>query len=133
MNEIPHVSLVDTFNVIQLARETALAKGAEEQAKRLTPVVEGMNSLVTQSTKSATASTSSAYSGVMGQDDFRQLLNVAQSKSTTSNVNSSQSVVERNQMIQSMAAANMSELDIARQLGISREEVSLVLSINERG
>jgi DNA-binding CsgD family transcriptional regulator len=36
-------------------------------------------------------------------------------------------------MIQSMAAANMSELDIARQLGISREEVGLVLSMNERG
>jgi hypothetical protein len=131
MIEIPRISLVDTFNVIQLARETALAKGAQDQAKRLTPVVEGMHSLVTQSP--ATSTTPGANSGVMGQDDFRQLLNVAQSKSTTLSGNNTQRVVERNQMIQSMAAANMSELDIARQLGISREEVGLVLSMNERG
>ena len=130
MTEIPRISLVDTFNMIQLARETALAKGAEDQAKRLTPVVDGLHSLVTQSQQ--TSAKSNAYPGVMGQEDFQQLLNVAQSKPNSSSVNNSQKVMERNQMIQSMTAANMSELEIARQMGISREEVNLVLSINDR-
>jgi hypothetical protein len=130
MNEISRISLADTLNVIQLARETALAKGGEDQANRLNPVVNGMQALITQSQTSSNKP--NVDQGLMGQDDFKQMLDVAQSKPVSSIDSSSQNVLERNQMIQSMAAANMTDLDIARQMGISREEVNLIVSIGER-
>ena len=68
----------------------------------------------------------------MGQDDFRHLLNVAQMESVTPAMNSAQNVAERNHLIQSMAASDMTNLEIARQMQMTTEEVNLVLSIRER-
>ena len=45
-NNIPKVSLEDSLYVLQLARETALAKNRQAQAKRMIPVVEEMRGLV---------------------------------------------------------------------------------------
>ena len=65
----------------------------------------------------------------MGQSDFKALLGVAQGRtSQPAAVNSTQSVMERNRMIGAMAEAKMSDVDIARQFSMSREEVQLILS-----
>jgi hypothetical protein len=130
MNDIPQVSLFDTINVIQLARETALAKGNEAQAKRLVPVVNGLQQLVTQS--QTVTSKPSPDSGIVGREDFSNILNAVQSTSSSNFSLPSQNVVERNQMIQSMAAADMTDLEIAKQMGMSREEVNLIVSVSER-
>ena len=131
MNDLPQVSLVDTVNVIQLARETALAKGNEAQAKRLVPVVNGLQQLVSQS--QTVTNKPSPDSGIVGNADFTNILNAVQSTTTSSGFSlPSQNVVERNQMIQSMAAANMTDLEIAKQMGMSREEVNLIVSVNDR-
>jgi hypothetical protein len=37
---------------------------------------------------------------------------------------------ERNQIAIAMAAGGMSELDIARQLGMTRDEVHIIVSLN---
>lgn len=129
MSNIPRVSLEDSLYVIQLARETALAKNRQAQANRLMPVVEEMRSLVTNAPQSSTIPPST---GVMGQSDFKALLNITQSRvNQPPTVDSTASVMDRNRLIGAMAEANMSDVDIARQFSMTREEVQLVLNVQQ--
>ena len=129
-NNIPKVSLEDSLYVLQLARETALSQNRHAQAKRMMPVVEEMRGLVAsgyQQTPAASPST-----GVMGQSDFKALLNIAQSSPSQSRATESvSSVLERNRLIGAMSEANMSEIDIARQFSMSREEVHLIVNTQQ--
>jgi hypothetical protein len=131
MNDIPQVSLVDTINVIQLARETALAKGDAAQANRFTPVVSGLQQLASQSLTSGT-STMERSSTILGGDDFSKILETTNSEPASSFSLPSQNVADRNQMIQAMAASDMTHLEIARQMGMSTEEVGLIVNLGER-
>ena len=130
-NNIPRVSLEDSLYVLQLARETALAQNRHAQAKRMMPVVEEMRGLVTSGYQPA--QTVSPSAGVMGQPDFKALLNVANSRtSQVPATDSTASVMERNRLIGAMSGANMTEIDIARQFSMSREEVNLILSTQQK-
>jgi hypothetical protein len=130
MSNIPRVSLEDSLYVLQLARETALVQNRQAQAKRMMPVVEEMRTLVAN----APGSTSTPPStGVMGQADFKTLLNVSQARANQpQNVDSTASVMERNRLIGAMSEANMSDVDIARQFSMTREEVQLVLNVQQK-
>ena len=129
-NNIPKVSLEDSLYVLQLAREAALAKNRQAQANRMNPVVEEMRGLVANSYQAPSAVPSN---GVMGQSDFKALLGVAQARtSQPAAVNSTSSVMERNRMIGAMAEASMTDVDIARQFSMSREEVQLILSAQQK-
>ena len=129
MTNISRVSLEDSLYVLQLARETALAQNRQTQAKRMGPLVEEMRGLVANPPQTTTPPST----GVMGQTDFKTLLNISQEKSTQSqSVDSVSSVLERNRLIGAMSEANMSDVDIARQFSMSREEVQLVLSFQQR-
>jgi hypothetical protein len=70
----------------------------------------------------------------MGQTDFKTLLGISQAKAsqTQSVVESTSSALERNRLIGAMSEANMSDVDIARQFSMSREEVQLVLSFQQK-
>jgi len=130
MNNIPKVSLEDSLYVLQLARETALAQNRQAQAKRMGPVVDEMRTLVTNAPRSTSTPPSS---GLMGQSDFKALLGVSQSRVNQSqSVDSAASVMDRNRLIGAMSEASMSDVDIARQFSISREEVQLVLSVQQK-
>lgn len=129
-NNIPKVSLEDSLYVLQLARETALARNRQAQAERMNPVVEQMRGLVANANQSPTTAPST---GVMGQSDFKALLNVAASRTNEERATeATSSVAERNRLVGAMAQANMSEVDIARQFGMSREEVRLILNVQQR-
>jgi hypothetical protein len=150
MSKISPVLLDDTYQLMQLARETALAQGKQNQANRLSPVIDDLRTLVNTPKPAAAASASkpaaassaqaassgiSPLSGVMAQSDFRTLLEAtkkgstaAQTQTATQNVSS---VLERNQMVVAMSSANMSDIDVARQLGMSRDEVRLILNLNQ--
>ena len=129
MTNISRVSLEDSLYVLQLARETALAQNRQTQAKRMGPLVEEMRGLVANPPQTTTPPST----GVMGQTDFKTLLNISQEKATqTQSVDSVSSVLERNRLIGAMSEANMSDVDIARQFSLSREEVQLVLSFQQR-
>jgi hypothetical protein len=129
MTNISRVSLEDSLYVLQLARETALAQNRQTQAKRMGPLVEEMRGLVANPPQTTTPPST----GVMGQTDFKTLLNISQEKATqTQSVDSVSSVLERNRLIGAMSEANMSDVDIARQFSMSREEVQLVLSFQQR-
>ncbi len=131
--------LNDTYQLVQLARESALAQGKQAQVDKLSPVVQDLKSLVnnTQETQPVTAPTHpdkivqspAPATGMMGQSDFQELLNAAQTAPAYQNMASSTGIAERNQMVRSMAAGNMLDVEIARSMGISREEVHLILSI----
>lgn len=128
-NNIPRVSLEDSLYVLQLARETALARNRQDQANRIMPVVEEIRGLVTNASQSQTPSSA----GVMGQSDFKALLNVAQSRvDQPRTVDSTASIMERNRLIGAMAEANMSDVDIARQFSMAREEVHLILNVQQK-
>jgi cell pole-organizing protein PopZ len=130
MTNIPKVSLEDSLYVLQLARETALAQNRQAQAKRMMPVVDEMRSLVTNPSQTAAIPPSA---GVMGQSDFKTLLNVTQSRvNQPPTVDSTAAVMDRNRLIGAMSEANMSDVDIARQFSITREEVQLVLNVQQK-
>jgi hypothetical protein len=130
-NNIPKVSLEDSLYVLQLAREAALAQNRPAQAKRMAPIVEEMHSLVASGYQQT--ATSSPSLGVMGQADFKALLNVAQSRATQPvGTESTASVLERNRLIGAMSEANMTEIDIARQFSMTREEVQLIVSTQQK-
>ncbi|GAP09705.1 hypothetical protein BECAL_00856 [Bellilinea caldifistulae] len=135
MSNIPRVSLEDTYTLLQLMRETALMKGRQAQAEKLNPVTEQMRTLVENSRKTDQAAVplSQPSAGILGQADFQQLLEVSRNRPMTQPPGSpAGDPTERNRMIAAMASAQMSEVDIARQLGMTREEVRLVLSVQQR-
>ncbi len=130
MTNISRVSLEDSLYVLQLARETALAQNRQTQANRMGPLVEQMRGLVANPPQTTTPPST----GEMGQTDFKTLLGISQAKAsqTPSIVESTSSALERNRLIGAMSEANMSDVDIARQFSMSREEVQLVLSFQQR-
>ncbi len=121
MERIQNNLLSDTYNLVQLARETARLKGSQQTADKLTPVVSQLKDLVSQ--QQAPAST--APTGILAQDDFQSLLNV-EKKSSSSSITDAR---ERNQVIVAMASGGMSEVDIARQMGMPRDEVRMVVNL----
>ena len=130
MTNISRVSLEDSLYVLQLARETALAQNRQTQANRMGPLVEQMRGLVANPPQTTTPPST----GEMGQTDFKTLLGISQAKAsqTPSIIESTSSALERNRLIGAMSEANMSDVDIARQFSMSREEVQLVLSFQQR-
>ncbi|MHC1782803.1 MAG: hypothetical protein AB9891_08620 [Anaerolineaceae bacterium] len=123
MDRIQSNLLNDTLNLVQLARETARMQGSQSKAEKLSPLVNQLQTLVTneQTRRPAEAS------GIMAQTDFKELLEVTQVKS---NQSTSATVNERNQIISSMALGGMNDIDIARQMGMTRDEIRMFLNLN---
>ena len=129
MTRINSGLLSDTLSLVQLARETALAKGKQAQAERLSPVVDELKTLA--SAKQETPPTAS--SSMMAQNDFRTLL-AAAGNVPTQPVQQAQARggSERNHMVLAMSAGNMREMDIARQLGMTTDEVHMVVNASQK-
>jgi len=140
MSKIMPGLLNDTYNLIQMARETALAKGRSDQATRLSPVVDDLRSMVNSSRQPASTAAPSApapigappASGILAQNDFKALLEAARSGQKPFAASTARAAGDRIQLVAAMSAGNMSEVDIARQLGMAREEVRLILEVNQK-
>jgi hypothetical protein len=126
-NSIPGL-LSDTLNLVSLARETALVMGKENQAKKLTPVVEELRSVVSTA-KNPPSSTEPV--DVMAQSDFQTLLSAAKTTTPSERNIPTLAIGERNMIVKAMAEGNMQDVDIARQLGMTRDEVRLVLNVGK--
>jgi hypothetical protein len=130
MDKISPTLLSDTLKLVQLARETARMQGSSQQAEKLEPVVEKLQNLVNDKTSKPAPS-----QGLMEQSDFQILLNASKNKTSepqTQSVTAS-SIEDRNHMVSAMAAGGMGEVDIARQFGMTREEVKMVLNLANLG
>jgi DNA-binding NarL/FixJ family response regulator len=121
MEKIQNSLLNDTYNLVQLARETARLKGSQQQAEKLSPVVDQLKTLVTRQQSSQVTEPT----GILAQDDFQSMLSIKRSPST----NSLMEAKERNQVITAMASGGMKDMDIARQLGMARDEVRMVVNM----
>ncbi len=145
MNGVSSVLLSDTLKLIQLARETARVQGQPEHAEKLKPVVDQLKSLAegTSQAKSVAAPQPSSSptvapgGGVLAQDDFRTLLAAVQKSQAQSSQNLPLGLrpsgsLERNQIVISMASGGMNALDIARQMGMTLDEVNMVIRIHQK-
>ncbi len=128
MAAITNDLLSDTLNVIQLARETARLQGKQTRFERLDPVVDNLRTIVSESQEPKQP----AGPALVMQEDFQVLLAAVQKgeQGTSRPAAASAAPMERSQAVLAMAAGGMSELDIARNLGMTRDEVNLILSIN---
>jgi len=132
MTKITSELLNNTLNVVQLAREMALARGSDAQAEKLTPVAEDLRSIMS-SARHPTETTS--HAGLMEQSGFQKLLQAVQSQPQAERTGSSTNAADatdRNQVVRAMSAAGMADMDIARHMGIARDEVRLILSIGQK-
>jgi hypothetical protein len=121
--------LSDTLNLVQLARETARVRGNQGKAEKLGPVVEQLQTLV----KDGPVIKAPQSPGILGQSDFQALLSVGASKNTNATNLGSRANDERRQVVTAMADGGMNEIDIARQMGMTRDEVQLVLNLANIG
>lgn len=121
--------LNDTLNLVQLARESALVQGKAKQANKLTPVVDDLKNIIQTSDQTRPPT---ATGGVLMQSDFKKLLDAAKTVTSNQRISTTTNIAERNQMVRAMSGSNMSEVDIARQLGMTREEVRMITSLSSR-
>jgi hypothetical protein len=121
MESIQNNLLSDTLNLVQLARETARIRGSQQQAEKLSPVVSQLKTLVTQQNETVPTQPT----GILAQDDFRSLMSV-EKKSGSNQVSDAR---ERNQVILAMASGGMGDVDIARQMGMPRDEIRMVVNL----
>lgn len=135
--------LSDTLNVVQLARQAALARGAQDKAGKLSSVADKLHEVASQVGVSPASAAPAAAQTPAGS--FRSLVSAMQEKNAPGSegdppaapVNTGAilpdalaGISERNRLVQAMASGNMSEVDIARQLGLTRDEVRTILSLN---
>ena len=133
--------LNDTLNIVQLARQAALARGKQDQAEKLSSVVNGLHQALenSQDTKEQAPAnlkpTLLPVSSLLAQEDFRTLLGAVQREPTNKpalgqELQGGPQRAERNQIAIAMASGGTPELDIARQLGMTRDEVHIIVSLN---
>ncbi len=127
MSRISSDMLSNTLNLVALARQTALAKGDQAQAGKVAPVENKLRELITESRQTTQVTPGST---VVGQSDFQKLLAIKKEAVTPAQETSSS--LDRNQIITAMASGGMAEIEIARQMGMSREEVQLVINLGRR-
>jgi hypothetical protein len=129
--------LSDTYNLVQLARETALAKGKNAQAERMGTVINELKTLAAPKPESQEISNKTVpppVSETMNQSDFKSLLAAASQKAPAQAAQSftPATASDRNRMVTTMSSANMREMDIARQLGMTLDEVQMVMSTSQK-
>ena len=132
MDKISPTLLNDTLKLVQLARETAKLQGSQQQAEKLQPVVEKLQTLVNNDKTTKVPPSA----GILGQSDFQTMLSVTRSKPSeqpASTTTSSSTIEDRNRMVGAMASGGMNDVDIARQLGMTRDEVRMVINISSIG
>jgi len=123
INRINPNLLNDTLNLVQLAQETARQRGSQKQVEKLDPVVNQLRTIVNSERDTKPV----PNAGIMAQDDFKTLLTVTQVRKMppagTTNF------AERNQLVNALSAGGMADTDIARNLGVTRDEVRMVLNL----
>lgn len=127
VDKINATLLNDTLNLVQLARETARVRGNQGKAEKLAPVVEQLQNLV----KNGPVSKTPQSPGILGQSDFQTLLSASQTQATSSPGLKTND--ERSQVVSAMASGGMNDIDIARQMGMTRDEVQMVLNLANIG
>lgn len=126
MSKVSSEMLNQTLRMIALARKSALDQGKTNQADQMAPVENKLRTIATDQGGSGPAAVGSS---VMRGGDFQRMLEVKQQQEPQ---NASSYDQDRNGIIQSMAAGGMKAMEIARQMGMTREEVDMVVRLGRR-
>jgi ribosome-interacting GTPase 1 len=113
----------DTLHLMQLAQETARRSGNTQQADKLDPVVNQFKELINREMESASIDSNSGDTTT----SFQKILST--SNGVQNQRNAQLSLNDRNRMITSLSEGGMSDVQIARELNITRDEVRLVLNL----
>ena len=116
--------LENTLNLVSLARETSRLQGSVGQAEKLSPVEKELRTLVEQQQDLVKAEPA----GELASDGFKTLLATVNATPEASVL--TQSNMERTRIVTSMSAGGMSDMNIARYMGVSKEEVRLLLGVS---
>ncbi len=133
MTRISSVLLDDTLKLIQLARETARIQGQSTQADQLKPLVDQLKTLTNNAHEIKSTNPLPPVGGTLQQNDFKTLLATIQNTPSSSSPSAPRVSVqagERNQIVIAMARGGMNHLDIARQLGMTLEEVKNIVTLH---
>lgn len=118
--------LNDTLNLFSLAREVALEHGEHEKAERLTTVINQLRQL--------SPNTSQAKSN-LPKEASNAPLEIRRDSSTLEQSNpysfGNTSINDRNRMILVLSAGGMADIEIAKQLGITQEEVRIIRRLSQ--
>jgi len=95
----------------------------------LNPVVDHLRSMVSSTMEPK--SQPPADLGILGQDDFRTLMSASQQAPRLQGVQPAPNP-EKYQVVTAMASGGMADLDIARHLGMTRDEVRMVLTLSQK-
>jgi DNA-binding NarL/FixJ family response regulator len=118
--------LSDTLNVVQIAQETALRRGNDVQANKMQPVVDKLRSILTQERSAAPIEPSSE----MKESSFKTLMALKEQQ-VDGTISSNMPVEEKHKIVTALASGGMSETDIAKQLGVARDEVRMIVNLSE--
>lgn len=135
MTRISSVLLDDTLKLIQLARETARIQGQSTQADQLKPLVDQLKTLTNDAREIKSTNPLPPSGGTLQQNDFKTLLATIQNTPSSPSPSAprvSYQTGERNQMVIAMASGGMSHLDIARQMGMTLEEVKNIVTLHTK-
>lgn len=113
----------DTLHLMQLAQETARRSGNMQQADKLDPVVNQFKELINREMESASMDAASGDAST----SFHKILST--SNGVQNQRNAQLSLNDRNRMITSLSEGGMSDVQIARELNITRDEVRLVINL----
>ena len=113
----------DTLHLMQLAQETARRSGNSQQADKLDPVVNQFKELINREMETTSVETNSSESS----QNFQKILSA--SNGAQNQRNTQLSLNDRNRMITSLSEGGMSDVQIARELNITRDEVRLVVNL----
>lgn len=113
----------DTLHLMQLAQETARRSGNMQQADKLDPVVNQFKELINREMESASMDAASGDTST----SFHKILST--SNGVQNQRNAQLSLNDRNRMITSLSEGGMSDVQIARELNITRDEVRLVINL----
>jgi len=126
MSKVSSEMLNQTLRMISLARQSAVNQGKTNQAEQIAPVENKLRRIVTDQGENGPQRVGSS---TLRGGDFQRMLDIKQQQSTSS---SSAYDQDRNGVIQSMASGGMDPLEIARQMGMTREEVDMVIRLGRR-
>lgn len=124
MTPITPTLLNDTYHLIAMAREAALARGDQSKAEQLAPVVDRLQQIAQQASMPAGAA---PPAGILGQNDFQTLLQIASSP-VESQVQPAAAAQEKSMLIASLASGGVPEVEIARRFNMTREEVQMAVA-----
>jgi len=133
MSKISSNLLSNTLNLVALAREAALAGGKPVQAQDMAPAEQGLRA-VAESARRPAQSAPALDPGLQALLALRPSSGASASSVAVSAAGSVMGSANADRLgaAQAMAAGGMSELDIARHLGASREEVQLWLNVGKK-